>query len=90
MGTPDAKSQYGVARRHLDRVQTAWDQPTDRSDLSLYGFHCLEAAVMAAAAHVQFKVQRTHWQKGAAARDPHVKHGSPAPMPRSGSRGTVR
>jgi hypothetical protein len=25
-----------LARRHLDRVQAAWDVPTDWDDLSLY------------------------------------------------------
>src|SRR6266851_9344664 len=52
-----------LARRHLERVQGAWDDPTDWDDLSLYGFYCLEAAVEAAAIHVGLKTSRKHWEK---------------------------
>jgi hypothetical protein len=37
--------KLALARRHLGRVLSAWDTPTDWDDLSLYGFYCLEAAV---------------------------------------------
>ena len=60
MGNIRAKEQLKVARRHLERVQGAWDAPTDWSDLSLYGFYCLEAAVMAAAKYFGIDVKRTH------------------------------
>ena len=43
MPTPEEK--VALARKHLDRVLDAWDEPTDWDDLSLYGFYCLEAAV---------------------------------------------
>ena len=51
-----------LARRHLDRVQNAWDEP-DWDDLSLYGFYCLEAAVEAAALHFGFRTSTKHWEK---------------------------
>ena len=40
-----AEDKLKLAKRHLERVQAAWDTPTDWDDLSLYGFYCLEAAV---------------------------------------------
>ena len=51
-----------LARRHLDRVQSAWDEP-DWDDLSLYGFYCLEAAVEVAALHFGFRTSTKHWEK---------------------------
>lgn len=47
----DARSgeKLPLARRHLKRVLSAWDDPTDWDDLSLYGFYCLEASIEAAA-----------------------------------------
>ena len=56
-----------LARSHLERVQAAWDDPTDWTDLATYGFYCLEAAVMAAASHLGWSVRRTHVDKAAAA-----------------------
>ncbi len=52
-----------LARRHLERVQDAWGDPTDWDDLSLYGFYCLEAAVEAAALHVGLHTSKKHWEK---------------------------
>jgi hypothetical protein len=49
--------------RHLNRVQTAWHDPTDWDDLSLYGFYCLEAAVEAAALHCGLPTSKRHWEK---------------------------
>jgi hypothetical protein len=66
-----------LARRHLKRVQNAWDDPTDWDNLSLYGFYCLEAAVEAAAARVAIKTSRKHWEKADIARELHTKHGLP-------------
>ena len=51
--------------------------PLDFDDLSIYGFYCLEAAVEAAALHVQVKTKKLHWQKANAARDLHERHGLP-------------
>lgn len=54
--------KLALARRHLDRVQSARDEP-DWDDLSLYGFYCLEAAVEAAALHFGFRTSTKHWEK---------------------------
>ena len=75
----DARSgnKLALARHHLNRVQTAWDDPTDWDDLSLYGFYCLEAAVEAAAARVRIVTSKKHWEKADVARELHRKHGLP-------------
>ena len=43
MASPTDK--MNLARRHLERVQLAWDDPTDWADLASYGLYALEAAV---------------------------------------------
>ena len=58
-------------------MQTAWDTPTDWDDLSLYGFYCLEAAVEAAALHLEIKTSKRHWEKADIAAELHKKHGLP-------------
>jgi hypothetical protein len=68
MRKPDAKRYLEIALDHLKRVKGAWSTPTDRADLSLYGFYCLEAAIMAAAAYVRVEVKHTHPAKADAAR----------------------
>jgi alkylation response protein AidB-like acyl-CoA dehydrogenase len=75
----DARSgnKLALARHHLNRVQSAWDDPTDWDDLSLYGFYCLEAAVGAAAACVRIVTSKKHWEKADVARELHGKHGLP-------------
>lgn len=50
--TQTAVESLEVARRHLSRVQASWEDPTDWDDLSLHGFYCLEACVVAAALHL--------------------------------------
>ena len=55
------------AEHHLARVQRAKDEPTDWYDLTIYGFYCVEAAVMAAASHAGMTVDRTHPAKTQAA-----------------------
>jgi hypothetical protein len=69
--------KLALARRHLDRVQVAWDDPTDWDDLSLYGFYCLEAAVEAAALHYGLKTSKKHWEKVDSAALLHEKQGLP-------------
>ena len=66
-----------LARRHLERVQGAWDDPTDWDDLSLYGFYCLEAAVEAAALHVGLRTSKKHWEKVDLAADLNRNHNLP-------------
>ncbi len=63
MAKKDKTKKLALARRHLDRVDAAWDDPTDWDDLSLYGFYCLEAAVEAAALHVGLGSSNIHSEK---------------------------
>ena len=65
-----------TARAHLQRVQDAWWEP-DWSDLALYGFYCLEAAVGAADEYVSGKRARNHPDKVARAKALSVSHGLP-------------
>ncbi len=51
-----------LARRHLERVQNAWREPTDWDDLALYGFYALEAAVDCAGLH--FRISRGQGHRG--------------------------
>ena len=66
-----------LAKRHLERVQAAWTDPTDWDDLSLYGFYCLEAAVEAAALHFGLRTSKKHWEKLDLATDLHKNEGLP-------------
>lgn len=77
MPTTDAHAQLAIAHRHLARVEHAWSAPTDWPDLAIYGVYCLEAAVMAAAAHFGRLVARTHWDKRDAAAEFAVAQGLP-------------
>ena len=67
-----------VARRHLLKVEAAWQDPVDWADLTLYGFYCLEACVVAMALQLgQPRPKRTHPAKVALAKDFAVSHGLP-------------
>ena len=69
------KDPYQLAQEHLKRAQTAaWD-PVDWVELSTFAFYCLEAAVMAAAAHVGYNVPPSHPAKARAATDLARDHG---------------
>ena len=73
----DAQEHLEFAQRHLKKVQDAWDDPTDWSDLAVYGFYCLEQAVTAAATHQGLKVRRQHRSKIQLAKSLHKKMGLP-------------
>lgn len=73
----DAKELLRRAENHLCRARDAAPHPTDWYDLSIYGFYCLEAAVMAAATHARLQVPRTHPGKAAAAETLAQDHGLP-------------
>ncbi len=62
-----AEDSLLLALSHLERVQFSWDDPTDWTDLSTYGFYCLEACIVAAALHLGRKRPRNHREKGRAA-----------------------
>lgn len=50
--TQTATDSLEIARRHLQKVETAWWDPVDWSDPAMYGFYCLEACVVAVALHL--------------------------------------
>lgn len=56
----DATNKLELAQKHLEKVQVAWDDPTDWADLSLYGFYALEAAVDAARIHCGIDATKSH------------------------------
>lgn len=55
-----------LARRHLARVLSASSE-VDWPDLALYGFYCLENAVVAAAIRAGIATQKSHPSKANAA-----------------------
>lgn len=70
-----------LAQTQLERVQVAWLDPTDWSDLSIYGFLALENSVVAAAEHFGISVQKSHPSKNQAADLLHKNHGLPDVSP---------
>jgi len=72
-----AKRHLELAKRHLEKVQNAWDSPTDWSDLAIYGFYCLEQAVMAAATESGLRGRKQHRDKVQLANTLHKKNGLP-------------
>ena len=58
-------------------MQAAWDTSTDWDDLSLYGFYGLEAAISAAATHLERRMRRRHPDKAATAAWLSAQHGLP-------------
>ena len=70
-----ADEKLTLARRHLERVQAAWGDPTDWADLSIYGFYALEAAVDAACLHVGVDTARRHPARAEAAASLASSHG---------------
>ncbi|MGH2573035.1 MAG: hypothetical protein ACRDGU_06090 [Actinomycetota bacterium] len=74
MPEPDKLSK---APEQLARVQVAWTEPVDWSDLAIYGFYGLENAVVAAADHFGLAWKTTHPSKVEAARSLHQAHGLP-------------
>lgn len=72
-----AAESLELAERHLDKVLAAAIEPTDWLDLALYGFYCLENAVMAAARRLDVPVARSHPSKLGVARALHDELGLP-------------
>ena len=71
---PTVQEKLELARRHLARIQP---DPEDLDDLSIYGLYCLEAAVEAAALHVEIEITKQHWEKVKVAHELHTQHGLP-------------
>lgn len=72
-----AEEHLDLAKRHLKKVQAAWDEPTDWSDLVIYGFYCLEQAVMAAASKYSLRDKKSHRDKVHLAGTLSKNHGLP-------------
>ena len=70
-----------LAQKQLEKVQVAWLDPVDWSDLSIYGFLALENSVVAAAQHFGIPVQKSHPSKNKAADSLHQQHGLPDVSP---------
>lgn len=68
MAEPTPKEYLALAKSHLKRAIAAAVDPVDWTDLSTYGFYCLEAAVMAAASQLKLNPQKTHRGKIQAAK----------------------
>lgn len=77
MSPISASDSLALAKKHLRRVQDAWNPP-DWLDLSASGLYALEAATVAAALHLGYSLERTHWRKSDIARDLTRDHGLPA------------
>lgn len=73
----EAEKSLSYAKQHLERVLAAWDDPTDWADLTIYGFYCLEAAIVAAGLHTGLDFQRSHAEKAEMARRLFQSHGLP-------------
>lgn len=71
---PTVQEKLLLARRHLAKIQP---DPEDLDDLSIYGLYCLEAAVEAAALHVEIEITKQHWEKVKVAHELHTRHGLP-------------
>jgi hypothetical protein len=72
-----AEAKLRLAEKHLLRVQSAWDSPTDWDHLTIYGLYCLEAAVEAAAIALGMTVTKQHWNKANIAAGLHQTHDLP-------------
>lgn len=73
----DAAEFLQRSRNHLRRVLEAAPEPTDWYDLTIYGFYCVEAAVMAAASHTGLAVEPNHPAKARAAQSLARAHALP-------------
>lgn len=73
----DPLKRLELAREQLAKVQVAWLDPTDWSDLTTWGMHAIENAAMAAADHVGIPWKKTHWDKASVGTQLHQNHGLP-------------
>ena len=78
MSTSDpVPDKVELAREQLARVQVAWLDPVDWSDLSLYGFYAVENAVAAAADKAGVAWTQNHPSKVNASKKLHDQFGLP-------------
>ena len=72
-----AQTHLDLAKRHLEKVRAAWDEPTDWADLAIYGFYCLEQTVMAAAVEYGLRGRKQHRDRVQLANRLHKNKGLP-------------
>lgn len=72
-----AEDKMKIAEKHLEKVQSAWDTPTDWDDLSIYGLYALENAIQSAAEHLALKWEPTHASQVKIASELAAQHGLP-------------
>jgi hypothetical protein len=72
-----AQAHLYLAKRHLEKVRAAWDEPTDWADLAIYGFYCLEQAVLAAATEYGMRGKKQHRDRVQLANRLHKNKGLP-------------
>ena len=72
-----AQDSFQLARSHLQRVRTSWDDPTDWTILATFGFYCLEACIVAAALHLGWPRPGGHPAKESSADRLSADHGLP-------------
>lgn len=72
-----AEASLRLAHAHLERVRTAWDDPTDWANLSTYGLYCLEACIVAAALHLHQPRPGSHVVKAEMAQSLSQEYGLP-------------
>lgn len=77
MSNTEAAKSLSLAKQHLKRVLDAWEEPTDWSDLTMYGFYCLEISIVAAAAHLGMELKKTHPAKAEMASELSRSHSLP-------------
>ena len=77
MADTEAVKSLSHAKQHLVRVLAAWDDPVDWADLTIYGFYCLEAAIVAAALHAGLSFKRSHSEKAEVAKQLSLSHDLP-------------
>lgn len=74
----DQPTPYEFAQNHLARARrAAHATPVDWTDLTVYGFYCLEVAVRAAADHLGAKVTTNHLEKAQLAKSLADAHNLP-------------
>ena len=78
--SPEAAKKLGLAKKHLRKVQRAWD-PVDWSDLTIYGVYALETAIQGAAEEKSIAWDKTHPSMVRTAAELHRLHGLPNIVP---------
>lgn len=76
MTSTDPNHYLEIARKHLRKVQDAWEAP-DWDDLTTYGLYCLEACIRAAVLKNGDIPVRTHYGKVDQSNELALNHGFP-------------